>query len=384
MSKDSKALEYTLIGAGTLLLGFVLFKSIKSAYGASSKKRTPRKGNSPELSSLNFYQLSDEKSEIPAVVMTHEPSMEVSYSKLNFTPRRMSEVHDGRLYRDSEILTDPFAVPKEFEAVSNPNEMIHPNDYLILQHAGIIPEGFPISRTQYVKSYNGLNEFIVGYSDVMSIETNRDDLDVIYPMWAVSFGCNFVPNGKPPEGFEDENLFYNLSERVLAAEWLLTNRGIDGCHANQPLSLCDAERAGLLGAIIQRTLRKKERIGSDVDYKAVVYGPGQRWNKKDAFMSAYRGYLGSKTDAESPLKDLPQDAKERFARFYKQAFWQLPPLTYKADSFIHPYSMSSKYDENPSWIKVMNPLPEDDTSYAATHAILIGNAVFADQRKYFK
>lgn len=383
MSKDSKVLEYSLMGVGGLLLSYVLFKSIKSAYGADKKGRTPRGSKSPTLEGISLDMLSDGKSKIPALFMTSEPFVDIEYSKLNFTPRRMSEVHDGRKYRDSEILKDPFRIPKEFENVANPNEMIHPNDYQILQNSGIIPQGFPISRTQYVRSYNGLNEFIVGYSEEISIETNRDDLNVIYPMWAVSFANNFVPNGNPPDSLEDKSLFYNLSERVLGAEWLLTNKGNDGCHKGQTLTMCDAERSALLGAILQRTWRKQERRSETIDYKAVIYGPGLRWNAGNSFMSAYRGYFGSETDAKSPLKDLPQVAKDRFKRFYYHAFWQMPTLTYKADHFIHPYSMSKKKDKNPQFIKETNPLPEDAESYAATHAILIGNSVFTDNRKNF-
>lgn len=384
MSEDSKVLEYSLIGVGSLVLGYVLFKSISKAYGSKFKGLTARGSKYPKLESIDASVLSDGKSKIPAMFMNAEPSIDLQYSKLNFTPRRMSDVHDGNAYRDSEILVNPFEIPEEFKTVENPEQMIHPNDYQVLQHAGIIPKDFPLSRTQYVRSYNGLNEFIVGYSDVISMETNRDDLDVIYPMWAVSFGNNFIPDGNPPKDFDDPELFYNLSERVLTAEWLLTNKGTDGCHTNQTLNMCNAERAALLGAILQRTWRKQERISSDLDYKAVVYGPGIKWNGGPSFMSAYRGYLGSDTDANSPLKNVPQYARDRFNRFYYSAFWQMPPLAYKANSFIHPYGMSSESAKNPSWIKNAEPKKEDSDSYVATNAILIGYAIFIDLARTFK
>lgn len=382
---ENKTLEYSLLGFGAALLAYVAFKSIKGAYANSNKSKTPRGSKTPTLRSLDYAQMSDGSSRIPALVSQYnEETGGFDYSELNFTPRRMSEVHDGTKYRDAQILRDPLNIPQEFRSVKYPSEMIHPNDYQILQHAGIIPLDFPISQTQYAVSPNGLNEYIIGYSAPFSMPTNRDNLEVIKPLWAVSFGNNFIPDASPPEDLMLPDLFRNLSERVLAAEWLLTNKGDYGCHRGQALTACDAERAGLLNAILIRTQRKQERIDSNLDYKAVVYGPGQRWNANDKFMSAYRGYLGTSGNASSPLKDMPLEAQERFTDFYDHAFWHLPPYTYKADSFIHPHSMSSSVATNPSWTKEFNPMKEDANSYAATHAILVGNAVFADQRRYFK
>ena len=382
---ENKTLEYSLMGLGAALLVYVTFRSIKGAYGETKRSKTPRGTKTPSLASLDYEQMSNRKAKIPALVSIFNSSTDgFEYSSLNFTPRRMSETHDGTQYQDAQFLRDPLHIPSEFEAVENPSEMIHPNDYQILQHAGIIPKNFPLSQTQYAVSPNGLNEYIIGYSAPFTIPTNRDDLEVIEPLWAVSFGNDFVADANPPRNFNSPTLFRNLSERVLAAEWLLTNKGEYGCHRGQTLTACNAERAGLLNAILQRTKRKQERISSDIDYKAVVYGPGQRWNAKDKFMSAYRGYFGKTGHASSPLKDLSQEAQDHFTMFYDHAFWQLPPYTYKADSFIHPYSMSKDVEKNPSWTKEFNPMKDDASSYAATHAILVGKAVFTDQRRYFK
>jgi hypothetical protein len=373
------------MGLGAALLAYVTFRSIKGAYAETKRSKTTRGTKMPSLSSLDYEQMSNRKAKIPALVSTfNEETGGFDYSKLNFTPRRMSETHDGTQYQDAQILRDPLNIPSEFQKIKTPSQMMHPNDYQILQHAGIIPEGFPLSQTQYAVSPNGLNEYIIGYSAPFKIPTNRDALEVIKPLWAVSFGHDFIANAKPPKDFPDSKLFRNLSERVLAAEWLLTNKGEYGCHRGQALTACNAERAGLLNAIIQRTKRKQERIKSDLDYKSVVYGPGQKWNGKDKFMSAYRGYFGETGHASSPLKDLSQEAQNNFTVFYDHAFWQLPPYTYKADSFIHPYSMSKDVKLNPSWTKEFNPMKDDASSYAATHAILVGKAIFTDQRRYFK
>ena len=382
---ENKTLKYSLIGLGSALLGYLAFKSIKGAYAEPRKSKTPRGTRMPKLSALNYAQMSDRKSKIPALVSVfNESTGGFDYSKLNFTPRRMSETHDGTQYQDAQILRDPLDVPSEFKKVEIASQMIHPNDYLILQYAGIIPKDFPLSRTQYAVSPNGLNEYIIGYSKPFLMPTNRDDLEVIKPLWAVSFGNDFVTNPRPPKNLESPTLFRNVSERVLAAEFLLTNKGGNGCHRGQVLTACDAERSGLLNAILLRTKRKKQRIGSDIDYKAVVYGPGKRWNPKDKFMSAYRGYLGETGKSKSPLKSLPKSAQTRFDNFYDHAFWHLPPYTYKANSFIHPYSMSKNVEKNPNWTKVFYPMKEDEKSYAATHAILVGKAIFADHRRYFK
>ena len=385
---ESKTLEYSLMGLGAALLAYATVKSIRDTYAETKRKKvTPRGSRLPSLKALDYEQMSNRKAVIPALVSIFNSNTgDFEYSELNFTPRRMSEVHDGVRYRDAQILRDPLAIPEEFRSVDTPSQMIHPNDYQILQFAGIIPEGFPLSQTQYAVSPNGLNEYIIGYSAPFSIPTNRDNLTVIRPLWAVSFGYNFIPNARPPKTLKSPTLFRNVAERILTAEWLLTNRGSDGCHKGQALTACNAERAGLLNAIIQNTKRKRERIGSHIDYKAVVYGPGQRWNKSDAFLSAYRGYLGERGRGQTstPLKAVPDLAQERFSSFYKTAFWQLPPYTYKANSFIHPYSMSKDIAKNPKWTKVFHPLDEDSHSYAASHAILVGNAVFADHRKYYK
>ena len=382
---ENRTVEYSLMGLGVALLAYVSFRSIKSAYASTKGSKTPRGTKTPSLSSLKYEQMSNRKAKIPALVsIFNESTGEFDYSKLNFTPRRMSETHDGAEYQDAQILRDPLHIPPEFKKVEDTSQMMHPNDYQILQHAGIIPEGFPLSQTQYAVSPNGLNEYIIGYSVPFTIPTNRDDLEVIKPLWAVSFGQDFIPNAKPPKDLMQPTLFRNLSERILAAEWLLTNKGAYGCHRGQTLTACNAERAGLLNAILQRTKRKQERIRSDIDYKAVVYGPGQKWNAEDKFMSAYRGYLGKTGHASSPLKNVSQEAQDNFTMFYDHAFWQLPPYSYKADSFIHPYSMSKTVEKNPSWTKEFNPMKDDASSYAATHAILVGKAIFTDQRRYFK
>ncbi len=248
-------------------------------------------------------------------------------------------------------------------------------DYERLQDVGLIPEGFPLDQIVAVPSHNERNWFFVGYSEPFSMRTNRDPLTVITPLWAVSYDLNFDPENTPSDDFPNESEFYDVALRTLFAEWLLTNRGVDGCHKNLTLTECNVERAAILNLIIQRTRMKQERINGDLSYSSVIYGPGIRWNdpKGDGSSRFMRSYEG----------EIPAKAVARFDTFYNSSFWPMPMFSGSAVGFIHPYSMSAG-GTNPPWIKKTHPKSDGYFPYLSDHTILLGKAVFTDTRSRFK
>lgn len=248
--------------------------------------------------------------------------------------------------------------------------MMSREDYERLQSVGLIPEGFPTDQIVSVPSHNERNWFFVGYSAPFNIKTNRDPLTVIKPLWAVSYGLDFDPENTPSEGFTNADEFYDVALRTLFAEWMLTNRGTDGCHRNVSLSQCNLERSAILNLIIQRTRMKQARLDKNLSYPSVIYGPGIRWNGGSQFMSQY----------ESEISEL---AVGRFNTFYNTDFWPMPMFSGYSIGFIHPYSMSAG-GTNPSWIKTPTPISDNMFPYLSDHAILLGKAVFTDIRRNFK
>jgi len=338
-----KVILYGAAGAGTLLFSYALYKLLRKS------KSTELKGN-PELTPLvnqtvgaEFGGISND-AVIPALAIIHDRSTgEYSQFSLNYTPRASAE--------DESVISDI--------------------DFARLQGVGLIPDDFPIDQVVAVPSHNGHNWFFVGYSAPYTIETNRDDLTVIEPVWAVSYGVNFDASNSLPEGMEDDTQFYEVALRTLFAEWMLTNRGVDGCHRNQTLSACNVERSAILNIILQRTHMKQARIDGKLDFTSVIYGPGNRWNKGRTFMDAYEGAI-------------PPDAQERFNSFYYTSFWPMPQFSGHAIGFIHPLSMSKTRATNPLWVKRTEPLDDVFGPYLANHVVELGSAVFSDIRKTFK
>ena len=334
-----KAILYGSAGAGTLLLGYLIYRALsKSDY--TGLKGEPKITPLNSTSTTSVAEAGESSMNIPALAIIHDDYGEYAKFALNYTP----------------------------QANPDQSDQISIEDYERLQTVGIIPQGFPREQIVAVPSHNGRNWFFVGYSDPYSIRTNRDNLTVIQPKWAVSYGRNFDNSGIPPDDMDSPERFYDVALRTLFAEWMLTNRGVDGCHRGQTLSACNAERGAILNILLQRTALKKERIRENLDSKSVIYGPGIRWNKGRTFMDSYEGPITSR-------------AQDRFNEFYLYDFWQMPQYSGQSTGFIHPLSMSRSSPTNPPWIKTTDPLA---AGYLANHVIELGSAVFSDRSRRFK
>ena len=339
MDIKNNKLAYATMGIGGSILVYVLYRKLKGSSWGESK--TKLKGD-VKITEISLEDTANPNARMPALALTFDPSESYyTYYRVNYTPR----LEDGQL---SNV------------------------DYELLQEAEIIPKGFPIQQTAVVHSHNNKNTFVVGYSKPFFISTNRDDLEVITPLWGVSVENNFDSDSKPPEDFPDEELFYDVGLRTLFAEWMLTNRGDNGCHPNQSLSDCNAERAAMLYAIYIRT-RRKQQVFSDpsLTYESVIYGPGIKWNGGSQFMNTWGG-------------NITQLARDRFETFYQSRFWHMPALAADAMSFIHYKSMSKNKALNPAWIKEAHPLDSNAQSYPSNYPIKMGLSVFIDLQKRFK
>jgi len=336
-----KIIIYSAAGAGAALLGYGIYRALNRR-GSTKLKGEPQltRLDNPVSAASGGGVGSPMKH--PALAVIHDENGDYVRFGLNYTPQ---------------------ADPEQSDQMSV-------EDYERLQDVGLIPEGFPMDRIVSVPSHNGRNWFFVGYSEPFSMSTNRDNLTVIEPMWAVSYGLDFDDTSTPPENFPDEDEFYNVALHILYAEWLLTNRGVDGCHRGQTLSACNVERGAVLNLILQRLHMKQSRIDGNLSYESNIYGPGIRWNASTQFMSSYEGAV-------------PAQAKKRFDEFYSTSFWQMPQYSGNAVGFIHPYGMS-KGGANPPWTKKTEPLDTNFGPYLASHVVKLGNAVFSDIRKTFR
>lgn len=241
-------------------------------------------------------------------------------------------------------------------------------DVDVLKGLGIIPKEFPIDNVVLTRSMNGEFKYLVGYSDPYRIKTKRDDLSVVRPLWAVSFGSPINTTAQPPNAL-NTSAFKDVAMRVLYGEWLLSQDRITGCNFGQALNMCDAERAAIVSLVAERFRIKSDNFTNTRKHpNSVVYGPGEIWSLGSTFKSSYESTIADKF-------------KARFVDFYNHRLWFMPNLTYSATSFLHYNSMSSG-GENPWWIKQQSPY-DNDVTYANTHTLHIGNAVFSDRRKAF-
>ena len=141
--KDIDIVEGVILGLGAAATLAVLLRS-KSAYAASNhgistrlnpvtkddqsfyNRATARRSNFPQAVKIEPEELSDPKSRLASVFMTFDgPSKPVTIHELNFTPRKMSTLHDEREYHDIGQFTDLADVPIGFEEYPRPNHMIH-------------------------------------------------------------------------------------------------------------------------------------------------------------------------------------------------------------------------------------------------------------------
>ena len=427
MINTEKVLKYGAIGLGSALVGYALFRPSRAeARYAQRLTKFTRRSEIPKLTKLNGPAgTSNQNSAYPAIMMHYNAETDdYEFFKLNFTPRRLSASPVGNLIDDAEFfeahgqVTDD--VEREYERLdfnifrSNPDRMIHPVDYRILEMTGFIPSRFPIAQTAYVRSYNGINEFIVGYSAPFATSGKRGKFNVIRPLWAVSFGKDFNPAPYPSREFvrnDQPGVFRDMGERMLYAEFLLSNSGKDGCHRGQARSMCDMERNALLGLMLERL--KIKRIKHERPnlswYEGIFDGDGIDWNNGGLFMASFNGYADCHrcTQAERrrgkcpnnscknwrsfrPLrKALPQNVQKRFDAYYGTSFWQLPKLGVNATNFFHPNSLSSRdksgnalqYSE---WMLSGLPPTANQHVYPSQHPILIGESVVTDRGRRFK
>lgn len=403
MRKKLDIVETSLLGLGAVATIALIFKerSAEAKPISLSKKvvspedaayfnaYTPRGSRTPQLTKLDANVFSSPKSRIPSMFLRFgESSDDILMGSLNFTPRKMSTPLNEAEYADVAVLADPLTVPPDFERFEGSEDfMIHPNDYALLQREGIIPAGFPIHRTQWTTSLNGDNEFIVGYSEPKTVSVpNGSQFKAVRPEWAVSIGKNFNSSSNPPSEIKGLKDFYDTAMRMLAAEYLLTNTGTNGCIKGINRRLCDMERATLIGIMMQRRrLRdlKRKEIGTFEDI--VFANRGQTWNRAAKFLSGFNGYLGSSTKtSKSTRRKFPKSTKvnQRFEDYKNFHMWHVPLLAGKgATHFGHYKSLTHV----PAFLKKFNLQHSSDVpGYATQNAVQVGGCAATSHGRTFK
>ncbi len=411
MFKDkTDIVEKGILGLGAATIIYMIFKSNKAyaAYNLVIKAKTvtpedenfyngytPRFSNTPSISDIWNGKFSIPASRIPAMFMSYNPSKnDMDIKALNFTPRKMSALPNEREYSDIAVLREPNIIPPEFEGL-DPDKTIHPNDYRLLQLNGIIPDGFPISRTQYTKSVNGENEFLVGYSlptrDRVSRGT-KGSFSSIKPLWAVSIGKNFNSSSNPPESINNLSEFYEAALRMLAAEFELSNSGVDGCLPGVGKHLCDLERSALVGILMRRRELRDLKRNESGTYEDIAYSPRkQTWNRGNAYVVGYNGYLGKGTvkrgfkkeyrDPANRRKFLKRYIVPRFKNFASHNLWHMPLL---GGSGITHFGHPNTLDHVPGFLTKFAPHSSDVKGYASDKAVRIGGCAVSSHGRTFR
>lgn len=395
--------EKSMIGAGIATLLFMTFRSRQAfgAYKISTPKKsispedlkfyssyTPRFANTPTLLEVSPESFANPSSRIPAMFMSYDSAKnDMDIKALNFTPRKMSALPDEREYSDISILTNPNTIPDEFTGF-DANLMIHPNDYRLLQMYGIIPSNFPISRTQYTKSLNGENEFIVGYSEPTNDQVaSGKKFKSVKPLWAVSIGKNFNSSSNPSDGINNLAEFYETAMRMLAAEWELSNVGVNGCLPNIGRRLCDLERAALVGIMMRRREIRDEKRKESGTYEDIAYANrGQTWNRGATYLVGFNGYPGESEvkayrDKANRQKFENKNIKKRFEDYVSKYMWHMPLLGGTGIThFGHPGTLKHV----PDFLKIFNPHASDPKGYVNRRAVRIGGTAVSAHGKYFR
>lgn len=391
-------LSYYIMGAGALIAGVALFKYSRARAAANALNQVvPRFDNIPTLTPTTITELSNPNSEVPAVFFEYKEdksngdakSLRLNAYKLNFTPRRFSTPHDERLNNDLGYLENVFFLPPGFDKVTNKDEMIHPNDFQILKLKGYIPQDFPLEQTVYVKSPNGMNEFLIGYSNegekytIMGENNVKPKVPIVKPLWALSFGKVFNTNSTAPKGFDNETEFLENAERILAAEGL-SSRKNQGCDFKLNDFLCAAEKTAILSIFLRRYKLRKEK-DKNFKYIDVVYKGGfPTWNPSCSFKSDFNAYLGqsnkcSKSDKRSVI-NYPKKNRDATKEYLEKYFWHLPNYGVTASHYIHPDATKSLA----SFMREPHaPSESDKNKYSSKHKILIGRSIVLDRSKEF-
>ena len=382
MDRKQKIITYSLVGVGASLLTYILIRKMRGKEEDTSV--TARKGE-VEIVSVDSNSLSNPKAKVPAIGMLYnKDNNDFDLYKLNYTPRRASTPHNELKNNDLYYLSDPNEVPIEFTKVSNLDQMIHPNDYRILQLKGLIPMNFPLERVAYVKSANGKNDFVVGYSEEENITLKSGNtFKGVHHMWVVSFGQNFNTDSQAPSSFTNESEFKETAQRVLLAEYLLS-RPNEGCARGMGHNMCAAEKNAILGILLERyKVRKAKKKPKSLTYEQVVMNP-QSWNDGGVFQSSYRGYPVGDPDygksTKKPISQFNSIWSTNFNNHYENDFWHMPSLGLSATHFIHHKALNSA----PRFITTEGEPLSSQNEYAAKKPIKVGQLTAIDRRKTYR
>lgn len=383
----NKKQKYAAIGFGSLVAGYILFNSKYAQARRFFLDRTSRGSKEIEVHTVNYKDMANINSRIPAVGMVRGPDGSYEYVSLNYTPRRASENHNNRLFNDTMYLDDPLFIPQEFKKLTKDQKekMIHPNDYRILQAIGLIPENFPLDRVQYIKSYNGKNEYLVGYSNNFNI--NFGNLSVVEPVWAVSFGNNFdSSNSLSAFASEYPADLKDTLKRILFAEGLLGKQGEEGCSTTYDLTQCIVERNAIAGILLQRAKIRKDKGKATSDYFSnVINGEGVTWNNSKSFRATYRGYppTNAQPDNTSFYKSTPREIPEpqlsQFNNYYSNMLWSMPQYGANASAFIHHKTMEAAGRSVPGFMSEEPLGRSGETGYANENRLLLGRTTVTNR-----
>ena len=405
MDKKDKLLSYSLIGMGAIALTAVIFKARKARAKGKDRSPIPRKSNSLTIKDISSDVLTNPDVTVPAVFMSYDPSNsdsksnnidEIQYKLLNFTPRRASTPHNESEYNDLMYLNEPREIPAVFDTLTSAEKhrTLHPNDFTILKLMGLIPPSFPLSQTGYIKSFNGENEFFVGYSKPQNVTygkgTNPQTVKAVAPLWAVSFGNRFNTDSKKPSWITKDSDFEETAHRVLMAEFMLA-RNNEGCDYRLGHNMCAAEKNLILGILLERYKLKKAKDANMTFHKTVVKHP--MWSAgSPAFEAGYRGHPGKakrglRTLSYKDVKNQYPKMHNRFLNHYANELWHLPNLAGHATNFVHYDVLSSGPDYyKDGALKSHNAArsPESTTlDYTQKHPVRIGRAMSVDLRVDF-
>lgn len=345
----------------------------------------------PEAFSISDLQLSapdgasDFSAVIPCAVIKfiydeNAQNVDEEFYEVNFTPRTAA--------------SDPSSVSGSvLENVNNPtgdrlNNMIHPSD---LQQVIQLCDLTPTNNLDFVRSPNGRNLFVVGYSEEKNIKTSvkipNTQTYITTPahniLWAISFG---VPFDKRPYLAQNlaalnDNTFLDVAQRLLVAE---TGKALNRGASTKFVS--DVQKAALLSMLLYRKKRKIERgrVTGPITFESVISGPNNSalWSEAPSFICLYKGYppkfvLTTEAAKALPIKEVPVESIEPFNTLMRDIFWQMPNFAEDGpSSFVH----YKELDTVPSWIGNTESATKNANAYFRhRNVIRIGDALIVDR-----
>ena len=391
-----------LFGLG---LTSALFLRLSVVQAKKEKQLSPiYRGNKPaKLKRVDLEKLANRKDvSIPSLVIKLDEDKRVPGTErqkgmyetfvLNFTPRRASETHDESKSRDLQYVQKPNEIPNEFKKLKaiEKRKTIHPNDFAILKSIGVIPSNFPLNQIAYTTSPNLKNEFLIGYSNEYTFDPKtRKSLEVIKPLFIVSFGKAFDTNTSLNPSVNKELDLRDAGARMLYAEGLLHKTAESGCSTLYGFNECQLERMALLNVLLNRKARRHKRYNENYKYHNVITdkkkGKFSHWNSDSSFMGKYNGHLEVDSNWKKRVP-LPNKYKKRFNRFYDSMFWNMPKIALEGSHFVHYMGMSNEPSRSmPTFIT--NPEFMDDFGYTNTYVspkpIKVGQTLVTDSRERY-